>query len=284
MDIRIDHRSFDRQGVDLIPTVHEGANIRQMEAKGIVTEKGSLNRWIRATNRLLSEIRQKLKTVREWIAELKKEPLPEERPVLEILMEGLDRRNAGAWSNKAKIMNLKKFADLRIYLNEKKILTVADLEAKISEMEKEFAEKRASVNERSGKMREIRDILHYKAMYEEHLPVFTELMTNKKYRFAKAKEAYKEEYAPRLKTFFTARRKLQEHNGSESTEIDREALVAELEEMKKKQTPELAELKAMRAELDRILQVKWIVNAEERKSRLAEKSKEEKKTEERMDR
>ncbi len=48
LDVRIDHRSYVRQGLDLIPTVHEGANVRQMEAKGIRTEKGELNRWIKS--------------------------------------------------------------------------------------------------------------------------------------------------------------------------------------------------------------------------------------------
>ena len=40
----------------MIPTVHEGANVRQMEAKGIRTEKGELNRWIKATNRLMQDV------------------------------------------------------------------------------------------------------------------------------------------------------------------------------------------------------------------------------------
>ena len=39
-----------RQGVELLPTVHEGATVRAMEKKGIRTEKGEFNRWIRATN------------------------------------------------------------------------------------------------------------------------------------------------------------------------------------------------------------------------------------------
>lgn len=34
-DVRIDHRSYLRQGVDLLPTVHEGATVRAMEKKGI---------------------------------------------------------------------------------------------------------------------------------------------------------------------------------------------------------------------------------------------------------
>ena len=50
LDVRIDHRSYERQGVDLLPTIHEGATVRAMEKKGIRTEKGEFNRWIKATN------------------------------------------------------------------------------------------------------------------------------------------------------------------------------------------------------------------------------------------
>ena len=50
LDVRIDHRSYERQGVELLPTVHEGATVRAMEKKGIRTEKGEFNRWIKATN------------------------------------------------------------------------------------------------------------------------------------------------------------------------------------------------------------------------------------------
>ena len=48
---QIDHRSYAEQGIDLIPQVHEGPHVRNMEAKGIVTEKGSLNRWIKEINK-----------------------------------------------------------------------------------------------------------------------------------------------------------------------------------------------------------------------------------------
>ena len=40
LDVRIDHRSYERQGVEFLPTVHEGATVRAMEKKGIRTEKG----------------------------------------------------------------------------------------------------------------------------------------------------------------------------------------------------------------------------------------------------
>ena len=33
LDCRIDHRSYERQGIDQLPTVHEGVTVRTMEAK-----------------------------------------------------------------------------------------------------------------------------------------------------------------------------------------------------------------------------------------------------------
>lgn len=43
LDVRIDHRSHERQGLDLLPTVYEGAAVRAMEKKGIRPEKGEFN-------------------------------------------------------------------------------------------------------------------------------------------------------------------------------------------------------------------------------------------------
>ena len=57
---RVDHRSYERQGLDLLPTVHEGVAVRQMEAKSITTDKGDMNRWIKKANSLLRDIRKKI--------------------------------------------------------------------------------------------------------------------------------------------------------------------------------------------------------------------------------
>ena len=62
---RIDHRSYVDQGLDLIPTIHEGPHVRKMEKKGIRTEKGELNRWIKATNRMIRSIQATLAALKE---------------------------------------------------------------------------------------------------------------------------------------------------------------------------------------------------------------------------
>ena len=67
---RVDLRSYARQGLDIVPTVHEGTAVRQMEKRGIKTNIGNLNREIRAANSLMQSIRQLIHNLKDWITEL----------------------------------------------------------------------------------------------------------------------------------------------------------------------------------------------------------------------
>lgn len=65
---RIDHRSFEAQGItDRMPTIHEGPTVREMEARGKETDRGSINRAVKEHNALVVDLqayarqRQKLK-------------------------------------------------------------------------------------------------------------------------------------------------------------------------------------------------------------------------------
>ncbi|WP_242990079.1 MobA/MobL family protein, partial [Roseburia hominis] len=86
LDVRIDHRSYERQGVELLPTVHEGATVRAMEKKGIRTEKGEFNRWIKATNAVIRDIKKKITLLFDWIAEAKAELAKPQAPDLVSLL------------------------------------------------------------------------------------------------------------------------------------------------------------------------------------------------------
>ncbi len=68
---RLDLRSYARQGIDKIPTVHMGPAACQMEKKGIQTNIGNLNRDIKAANSLMQSIRQMVRHLKGWIADLK---------------------------------------------------------------------------------------------------------------------------------------------------------------------------------------------------------------------
>ena len=63
---RIDHRSYKRQGIDNIPSVHLGPAASQMEKRGIRTDMGEVNRQIAADNKLLKEIKARITRLYNW--------------------------------------------------------------------------------------------------------------------------------------------------------------------------------------------------------------------------
>ena len=55
----VDHRSFERQGIDRLPTIHEGWEARQMEKEGLVSDRCQENRRVEVVNHFLGEIESK---------------------------------------------------------------------------------------------------------------------------------------------------------------------------------------------------------------------------------
>ena len=66
---RIDHRSYERQGIDQIPTVHLGVAPSAMEKRGIRTERGDLNREIEVTNKRLRQLKAHISKLQNWLKE-----------------------------------------------------------------------------------------------------------------------------------------------------------------------------------------------------------------------
>lgn len=58
IDERIDHRSFEAQGIDRLPTIHVGPKATQMERRGERTDKGDKNRAVLHFNREKAEFEQ----------------------------------------------------------------------------------------------------------------------------------------------------------------------------------------------------------------------------------
>ena len=65
---RLDLRSYERQGVDQIPTVHLGPAVAQMEAQGIKTDIGNYNREVKAYNARVSKVRRFIAALESWLA------------------------------------------------------------------------------------------------------------------------------------------------------------------------------------------------------------------------
>ena len=58
---QIDHRSYEAQGKDQIPTIHEGYASREIEARGGISERAEINRDIREKNSLIKQLSEQLK-------------------------------------------------------------------------------------------------------------------------------------------------------------------------------------------------------------------------------
>ena len=142
---RIDHRSYERQGIEQIPTVHMGVAATQMERKGIVTEKGEKNRQIREQNRLLKEVKRRIAGLEKWVKEKSAEkdsqsinpfhsvPIHSPQPptLLELLNTAMQQAGQPD-SRYGKIRDLKTFAKAVSFLQVNNISTLSELQETLS--------------------------------------------------------------------------------------------------------------------------------------------------------
>lgn len=139
MAARIDHRSYKEQGIDLIPTIHEGYEVRAMEKKGIKTIIGELNRAIRQFNQMFISLKESIQWMKTAYEEMKDELDRRQNPtLLESLQDYYDKKTQGRpllpnfyaeMKRRGKnLSNLQEFAKSINYLQTHKIETMEDIE------------------------------------------------------------------------------------------------------------------------------------------------------------
>ena len=130
---RIDHRSYERQGIDQIPTVHLGVAASAMEKRGIRTERGDLNREIEVTNQKLRQLKARIAKLQKW---LKEEQENTEPPTLADYIQGILTRRAreGKSQVSQSIYNLKDAAKMLNFLQANNIMDMAGLDEKFKSM------------------------------------------------------------------------------------------------------------------------------------------------------
>lgn len=249
---RIDNRSFARQGIEQIPTVHEGPAVRQMEARGIVTDKGSLNRLIRATNQRLRELAKKIKEILAGITETKEKLTEPESPALATLLQQyLEQRNRGAWSQKARIGNLKEFSHLILLLEQRGIVTLADFENYMKGYQEKSTAMTAALNAKSDRMKELADLIRFAGEFKRLKPVYEEWNSIK---FKKAREKFKAEHESEINLFLLAKRK--QDAAAPDHKVPLKAWQRELDTLTAEYKTESEQLKPIRDELKELYSIK----------------------------
>ena len=258
---RVDLRSYARQGLDIIPTVHEGAAVRQMEKRGIQTNIGNLNREIRAANRLMKSIRQLIQNLKGWITELgekRKELLAqkaaEEATLLpNLLMKYMEIRKeerkdwTRAGQNRGTSQDLKAVSEALSYLRQKGLSTVEDLEAFLESSGKSAADYRNQMKPKEARSKVIDGILASRTDCKECKPVYEKYQ---KIFFKKTKEKFKQEH-PEVARYAKAAAYLAKHpDDKDSTQKklqeEQETLLEEIAALKTPLIEVQADLKKLR--------------------------------------
>ena len=269
IDVRIDHRSYERQGVELLPTVHEGATVRAMEKKGIRTEKGEFNRWIKATNAVIRDIKKKIALLFNWIAEAKAELAKPQAPDLVSLLNAYyTQRRAGAYSQKGKVSNLKEMNETFNYLRANGIYSLEDLESRVSEHSAATESLKKTLDEQTARMKAIKQLYDSSAAFQSLKPVYDGLQ---KIKFEKPRAKYKAEHEAELKQFYAARRKLT--GEFPDGKVDMKKLSDEYDELEQAHETTYGEFKTVRDDLHRLWKVKSCVDTAARFNERTEEQK-----------
>ena len=255
---KVDHRSYQRQGIEEIPTIHLGVSASQMEKKGIATDRGNINREIRKQNRLLQEIKLRIKALMRWIRGIGKEEkaetdklkstLPPKENLLSVF-ENLIRKNADNHNT-----DLEKYIESYQFLKEKNIISLSELKESIVTLrDKNYKTTRAikdTEKKTDGKVQLIDQAEKY-LKYKDIYKAYTKLKKIKQ-------EDFYNEHTAELILFESARKHLKEHLG-ESKTLNISKWKSELTTLKKDKKSLYSQILEIREEVEHAEKVKTCI-------------------------
>ena len=266
---RVSLKSYERQGIDLIPTVHMGPAVAHMEAKGIRTNIGDLNRDIKSANSLMASIRKALASIREWIANLKEkrdliiaemEKLKE--PTLsDLLLDYFNLRSdeRDTWSSRARlngtIADYQKVTSAASFLKAHELFTLDDLHAHVDSLEGRYKAATSQVKSCQKRMNDIIAIRSASQTLKELKPVHDAWL---KKNFKRSRDRYHEEHSEELKRYRKAIALLKKVNGG--IEVDHEELHFEYQDLQETMVARTAELDSVRDELKQLRTIQYYIS------------------------
>ena len=214
---KVDHRSYQRQGIEQIPTIHLGVSASQMEKKGIITDRGNINREIKHQNKILKEIARRIKALLNWIRGIGKEEKTENENIkstftpkenLLSVFENLIRKNAD--KNNA---GLEKYIESYQLLKEKNITSVSELkESMVTLRDKNYKTTR-TIKDTEKKIDEKTQLIDQAEKYLKHKDIYkayTKLKKNKQ-------DTFYNEHTAEIILFESAKKYLKENLGENKT-------------------------------------------------------------------
>ena len=255
---KVDHRSYQRQGIEQIPTIHLGVSATQMEKKGIATDRGNINREIKHQNAILREISRRIKTLLNWIRRIGKEEktekentkstLPPKENLLSIF-ENLIRKNTD--KNNA---DLEKYIESYQLLKEKNIASINQLKESITNLrDKNYKTTRAlkDTENKIDKKTQLIDKSEKYLKYKDTYKAYTKTKKSKQGNFYN-------EHTAEIILFESAKKYLKEHLG-ESKTLAISKWKSEVSTLKKEKKSLYGQILEIREEVEQAEKVKTCI-------------------------
>lgn len=245
---RVDHRSFVRQGIEQIPTVHLGVAATQMERRGIATEKGDVNREITEENRLLKEIKARITRLYNWSKQQAAQP--EQKPSI---WEQLQQAQAIAkpTTRYGKVKALKESATLFNFLQENGIASMQELHTKVTAMQTEYYNLRGEIAATARQIDGLQKRLSMWNQYADNKPGHQRLTALK----PRAREKFQDSHSVELALYDAAVRYLNELKAS-GEKITPMHWQAEAERLTAQNNALYQQMKAMRTDIQAVEKIR----------------------------
>lgn len=239
---RIDHRSYKRQGVEKVPTIHMGVAATRMERRGIQTDKGNVNRQIAADNKLLKEIKARITRLYNWSKEQAAQPLSDRLTIAQLWQ--MQQEMNQPTSRSGKVKNLQAQAALFNLLSENGITTMQQLHDKIAAMNSDYYDLRGKIVTAERRIAKLEEQLTMFKQYERYKAV------HKQYANLKPSKctAFEENHHAELALFEAAARYL-ENLKSSGEAITQKKWQAELNALTAQKDSQYRDMRAMREEI-----------------------------------
>ena len=255
---KVDHRSYQRQGIEQIPTIHLGVSATQMEKKGIVTDRGNINREIKQQNAILREISRRIKALLNWIRGIGKEekvenentkstlPLKEN---LQSIFENLIRKNTDKINT-----DLEKYIESYQLLKEKNITSLSELKENIVILRDKNYKTTRALKDTEKKIDEKTQLIDQSEKYLKYKDTYKAYIKTKKSR----QDTFYNEYTAEIILFESAKKYLKEHLG-ESKTLNISKWKSELATLKKEKNSLYNKILEMREEVEQAEKVKTCI-------------------------
>ncbi|OTG49668.1 MobQ family relaxase [Streptococcus agalactiae] len=267
---KVDHRSYQRQCIEQIPTIHLGVSATQMEKKGIATDRGNINREIKHQNMILREISRRIKALLNWIRGIGKEEktenentkstLPPKENLLSVL-ENFIRKNADNHNT-----DLEKYIESYQLLKEKNITSLSELKESIVTLRDKNYKTTRALKDIEKRIDDNTKLIDQAEKYLKHKDIYKAYTKLKKSK----QEDFYNEHSAELILFESAKKYLKEHLG-ESKTLNISKWKSEVIALKKEKNSLYNQILEIREEVEQAEKVKiCIEQLQEQEKRLTQ--------------